>query len=120
MICRRQTEPNGSPMPQVNGAGRQQGLRTTGHRWPASTRLALTLSCCAGVALAAIGKEAVLRTESNRMVELTLKASRTYGDPFNEVRLDVTFIDPRGLELRVPAFWAGGTVVDNGNINATI
>jgi hypothetical protein len=62
------------------------------------------------VALAAIGKEPVLRTEANRMIELTLRASRTYGDPFNKVRLDVTFIDPRGRELRVPAFWAGGAV----------
>ena len=97
-------------MPQVDGAGKQQGQWTTGRRWTVSTRLALTLSCCAGVALAAIGKETILRTEANRMVELTLRASRTYGDPFNEVRLDVTFIDTRGRELRVPAFWAGGAV----------
>jgi hypothetical protein len=97
-------------MPLVNGAGKQQGQTTTGQRWSVSTRLALTLSCCAGVALAAIGQEPVLRTEVNRMVELTFRASRTYGDPFNEVRLDVTFIDPRGRELRVPAFWAGGAV----------
>jgi hypothetical protein len=97
-------------MPRVKRAGKQQGQRTTGRRWSVPTRLALTLSCCAGVALAAIGKEPVLRTEANRMVELTLRASRTYGDPFNEVRLDVTFIDPRGRELRVPAFWAGGAV----------
>jgi hypothetical protein len=62
------------------------------------------------VALAAIGEEPVLRTEANRMVELTLRASRIHSDPFNEVRLDVTFIDPRGRELRVPAFWAGGAV----------
>jgi Domain of unknown function (DUF5060) len=73
-------------------------------------RLAVALSCCAALALSALGKEPVLRTEANRMVELSFRASRVYNDPFNEVTLDVVFIDPRGRELRVPAFWDGGQV----------
>jgi len=97
-------------MPRADGVERPQWQGTTGNRWYALTRRALTLSCCAGMALAAIAQEPVLQTEANRMVELTLKASRAYGDPFNEVKLDVTFIDPRGREARVPAFWAGGAV----------
>ena len=44
------------------------------------------------------------------MVEFTLRAEFCYADPFNEVTLDVTFIDPRGRELRVPGFWAGADV----------
>ncbi|MEO7298078.1 MAG: DUF4038 domain-containing protein, partial [Verrucomicrobiota bacterium] len=59
------------------------------------------------VALGASGAERVLQTEANVMVELTLTASRAYADPFNEVTLDAVFIDPKGQELRVPAFWAG-------------
>ena len=48
------------------------------------------------------------RTETNVPVELALTATHQHGDPFNEVTLDVTFVDPAGRELRVPAFWAGG------------
>jgi len=49
-----------------------------------------------------------LRTQANVMVELTLAAARTYTDPFNQVELDAVFVDPRGHQLRVPAFWDGG------------
>ena len=63
-----------------------------------------------GVVFAVAAKEQSLRTEANVMVELTLRAKRSYADPFNEVTLDVTFIDPRGRELRVPGFWAGADV----------
>ena len=83
-------------MPHRTATRNDLGKLTVDPWRSALTRLALTLSCCAGVALAAIeGKEPVLRTEANRMVELTLKASRTYADPFNEVTLDVTFMIPR-------------------------
>lgn len=44
------------------------------------------------------------------MIELTLRASRSYQDPFHDVMLDVTFTEPGGRQLRVPAFWAGGNV----------
>ncbi len=49
------------------------------------------------------------RTEANVPVELTLEAARSHGDPFNDVTLDLVFVDPEGRELRVPAFWAGGS-----------
>src|SRR5882672_2466035 len=63
-----------------------------------------------GVAMVATAKEPVLRTEANVAVELSLTARQTHGDPFNQVMLDVTFIDPKGGKLRVPAFWAGTNV----------
>jgi hypothetical protein len=48
------------------------------------------------------------RAEANVIVEISFTAARTHTDPFNEVTLDVVFIDPHGRELRVPAFWDGG------------
>lgn len=56
------------------------------------------------------GNDVVLKTEANKMVEITLTATSTYADPFNEVTLDAVFMDPNGRELTVPAFWAGGKV----------
>src|SRR3954453_1873603 len=50
------------------------------------------------------------QTQANVMTELAFTAGKDYADPFNDVTLDVTFIDPTGRELRVPAFWAGGNV----------
>ena len=78
--------------------------------WKSAGKLGLAGLLWAGVALAVTAKEPGLRTEANVMVELTFRASRGYADPFNEVTLDVTFVDPRGRELRVPGFWAGGDV----------
>ena len=49
-------------------------------------------------------------TQANVMVELKFKSAKAYDDPFNQVRLDVVFTDPRSKEFRVPAFWAGGKV----------
>ncbi len=48
-------------------------------------------------------------TPANVMVEVTFESAKKYDDPFNEVTLDVVFVDPAGKEYRVPAFWAGGT-----------
>ncbi|MFI5356529.1 MAG: DUF4038 domain-containing protein [Opitutales bacterium] len=58
---------------------------------------------------AARAKSAKLQvtTPANVPLELTLTAVQTHADPFNTVVLDVTFVDPRGREFRVPAFWAG-------------
>jgi hypothetical protein len=53
---------------------------------------------------------AVRQTEANVVVELVFTASRAHTDPFNEVTLDVVFADPKGHELRVPAFWAGKNI----------
>ena len=61
--------------PQLNAAGSALGPSILGRRGPALIRLALILSCCAGAELAAIGKEPVLRTAANRMVEVTLRAN---------------------------------------------
>jgi hypothetical protein len=49
-------------------------------------------------------------TEQNVAVELTLTSKGIYVDPFNQVTLNVVFSDPKGAELRVPAFWAGSNV----------
>jgi hypothetical protein len=43
----------------------------------------------------------------NCAVEWALTSGKTYGDPSNDVELDVVFTDPNGLERSVPAFWAG-------------
>lgn len=67
----------------------------------------LALLLCAGLTFVATAKELVLKTEANVMVELTFTGRRVYADPFNEVTLDVVFLDPKGRELRVPAFWDG-------------
>src|SRR5690349_18791713 len=68
------------------------------------------LQVWAAITFAATAREAVLHTEANVMVELTLHAARPHKDPFNEVSLDVIFLDPKGHIQRVPAFWAGGNV----------
>ncbi|MDB6125258.1 MAG: alpha-L-rhamnosidase family protein [Pedosphaera sp.] len=67
----------------------------------------LALFIMAASALVVPAKETVSKTEANVMVELTFTAKQSYIDPFNQVTLDVVFVDPKGHELRVPAFWAG-------------
>src|SRR5262245_40811079 len=49
-------------------------------------------------------------TQQNVMVELSFSSTKMYSDPFNQVTLDVLFTDPKGAELRVPAFWASTDV----------
>src|SRR5262245_24726487 len=71
---------------------------------------ALAFSVWAIVALGVSGAERTPQTQANVMAELTFTATQTYGDPFNDVTLDVVFSDPQGRELRVPAFWAGTNV----------
>lgn len=46
-------------------------------------------------------------TRQNCMTEWSYSSGRTYGDPFNDLQLDVLFTDPDGEEHTVPAFWAG-------------
>ena len=41
------------------------------------------------------------------VAEWSYSSGKAYADPFNEVELDVVFIDPQGREQSVPAFWAG-------------
>ena len=75
-----------------------------------SCRTFLTIWLGVGLTLIAAAKDLVLKTQANAMVELTFTATRNYVDPFNEVTLDAVFRDPKGGELRVPAFWAGANV----------
>lgn len=53
-------------------------------------------------------KDIVVKTETNKMVEIAFTASSACTDPFNEIELDAVFTDPSGKQLKVPAFWAGG------------
>ena len=53
-------------------------------------------------------KSATLRSQANVPMEIIFTAQRPHTDPFNEITLDVTFIDPSGALRKVPAFWAGG------------
>ena len=67
--------------------------------------LAVILSCAPGVR----GAEPLRKhAEPNRFVEFEFVTALKRADPFNEVVLDVVFIRPDGVQLRVPAFWAGG------------
>ncbi len=70
----------------------------------------LALLLWSGLIFAADAKSISVKTEANVMTELTFTASRAYTDPFNEVTLDIVFHDPKGRELRVPAFWAGTNI----------
>jgi len=47
--------------------------------------------------------------ERNCVTEIPFRAAAHYGDPYNEVDLDVVFTSA-GVEFRAPAFWAGGHV----------
>jgi len=57
----------------------------------------------------------VYRTETNVPVEIVLHAGTRAGrpshdlDPFDDVTLDAVFTGPNGRQMRVPAFWDGGT-----------
>jgi hypothetical protein len=73
-------------------------------------RVGLLILFAVATGMPGAAAEKILRTEANVMVELTLTSTRNYPDPFNEVTLDAVFIDPKGRQLRVPAFWAGTNV----------
>lgn len=47
--------------------------------------------------------------EQREPVELTFASKKSYQDPFNEVDLDVIFVNQSKHEWRVPAYWAGGS-----------
>src|SRR5208337_1887349 len=75
----------------------------SGDLYPMKLFLALTL--WVGLAVAALAE-----TPANVMTEVAFTSAGSYSDPFNEVTLNVVFVDPQGRELRVPAFWAGGKI----------
>lgn len=49
-------------------------------------------------------------TFQNQVIEFSFNSSKIYKDPFNEIDLDVIFIDPNGKKLMVPAFWDGENI----------
>lgn len=68
-----------------------------------------------GLAPAAAGSAAApvkpaASVEAGRVAEVSFIATKPHADPFNTVTLDVTFTDPEGRAVRVPAFWAGGDI----------
>src|SRR5437016_2137330 len=74
---------------------------------PSWRKVLLPLLLCIALTSVAPAKDVALEAEANVMVELTFSASGHYSDPYNELTLDVVFVDPQGREFRVPAFWAG-------------
>lgn len=51
----------------------------------------------------------MITVPANHVAEIAFSAARPHRNPDATVRLDVLFEAPSGGELRVPAFWAGGT-----------
>ncbi len=49
----------------------------------------------------------VPRTMLHCPVELSFTSAKPYGNPFQDVDVDVIVRDPDGMELQVPAYWAG-------------
>lgn len=72
--------------------------------------LLLAITLILSSILSAEAQSTALRTQQNVMVEATFEAKNTYDDPFNQVTLDVQFVEPSGKQLQVPAFWAGTNV----------
>ena len=70
--------------------------------------LLLATLMCAWLIPTAHSAESPRQAEANVMTELPFVAKSPHEDPFNTLTLDVVFTDPKGQELRVPAFWAGG------------
>lgn len=48
-----------------------------------------------------------LHAMQNCPTEWAYSSGSAYADPFNDIDLDVIFVDPTGVEVRVPAYWAG-------------
>ncbi|MBM4034148.1 MAG: DUF4038 domain-containing protein [Planctomycetes bacterium] len=49
------------------------------------------------------------KVEANVVAEIALLSDKTYHSPFMEVELHALLTQPDGSQLRVPAFWAGGS-----------
>jgi hypothetical protein len=100
--------PEQSPMPTSLAAAIRLHPKCKAHLRAVVSALPTTLLCWTAAVHPTAGSELAFRTEANRIVELSFHANGSYADPFNEVVLDLTVIDSRGRELRVPGFWAGG------------
>ncbi len=51
----------------------------------------------------------MLQAQRNCVTEWGFRSARVYDDPFAQLRLDVIVTAPSGREMRVPAFWVGGS-----------
>lgn len=49
----------------------------------------------------------MLHGRVNCITEWSYTSNTSYGDPFNDVQLDIVVTDPNGQERVIPAFWAG-------------
>ena len=47
------------------------------------------------------------RMGTNMIVERSFQSQKHYDNPFMSVEVDVVFTGPDGMELKMPAFWAG-------------
>jgi len=68
------------------------------------------IACCAllGAMPSSMPAEQPLLAEANMVVEVVLKSTKVYANPFTDVDVDALVTRPDGKQLRVPAFWAGG------------
>ncbi len=62
----------------------------------------------AGTSVVPLAAQNVQKVESNCMAEIAFVSGKTYKNPFIEVELDALIAGPDGVQVRVPAFWAGG------------
>ena len=66
----------------------------------------IAIICCACFAHAETNK-----TEANRVIEIELRSETQYKNPFTEIEIDAIVTQPNGKQLRIPGFWAGGSLV---------
>jgi len=64
---------------------------------------------CAALVLACCSSAQAVTVKANCVVEVRLATKKLYADPFNEVELDALVTQPDGKQLRIPAFWDGGS-----------
>ncbi len=48
--------------------------------------------------------------KANHLIEIKFDSTSDYSNPFFDINLDVSFSDPSGKKLTVPAFWTGGHI----------
>jgi hypothetical protein len=62
----------------------------------------------AGISIFSFAAENVQEVEANCIAEIEFVSGKTYQNPFIEVELNALITGPDGVQVRVPAFWAGG------------
>ena len=56
-----------------------------------------------------VGNAQALSAIRNRLIEIELTSSRSYGHPVNDVELSCEFVSPQGRRTTVLGFWDGGS-----------